>query len=93
MTLSELLESEVTNFIKMKVSADLRIKPDTQVDANNVITKIESLPFVDLGQMDDVRYKIDSYEDEDIEEKYPKIANTLRDPSKKDILRLRCGTS
>lgn len=83
MTLSELLESEVTDFIKMKVSADLGIKPDTQVNANDVIAKIEALPFVDLGQMDDVRYKIDSYEDEDIEEDYPEIANTLRDPSKK----------
>lgn len=83
MTLSELLESEVTDFIKMKVSADLGIKPDTQVNANDVITKIESLPFVDLGQMDDARYKIDSYEDEDIEEDYPEIAEALRDPRQK----------
>lgn len=83
MALSELLEAEVTDFIKMKVSADLGIKQDTQVNANDVIAKIESLPFVDLGQMDDVRCMIDSYEDEDIEGNYPEIANTLRNPNKK----------
>lgn len=81
-TLSEKIIDEVTDFIKAKVSAELGIKLDTQVNLN-VISKIETLPFVDLGQMDDVRFMIDSYDDADIEEDYPEIAKVLRDPNKK----------
>lgn len=82
-TLSEKIIDEVTDFIKAKVSAELGIKPDTQVNANDVISKIESLLFVDLGQMDDVRFMIDSYDDHEIEENYPEIAKVLRNPNKK----------
>ena len=48
-TLSEKIIDEVTDFIKAKVSAELGIKLDTQVNLNDVISKIETLPFVDLG--------------------------------------------
>lgn len=82
-TLSEKIIDEVTDFIKAKVSAELGIKLDTQVNLNDVISKIETLPFVDLGQMDDARFMIDSYDDADIEEDYPEIAKVLRDPNKK----------
>lgn len=82
MTLSLSISNEVTDFIKAKVSADLGIKLDTQVNLN-VISKIETLPFVDLGQMDDVRFMIDSYDDDEIKEDYPEIAKVLRDPNKK----------
>lgn len=81
-TLSEKIIDEVTDFIKAKVSAELGIKLDTQVNLN-VISKIETLPFVDLGQMDDVRFMIDSYDDDEIKESYPEIAKVLRDPNKK----------
>lgn len=81
-TLSEKIIDEVTDFIKAKVSAELGIKLDTQVNLN-VISKIETLPFVDLGQMDDVRFMIDSYDDDEIKESYPEIAKTLYDPNKK----------
>lgn len=83
MTLSEKIIDEVTAFIKAKVAAELGIKPGTQVNANDVIPKMETLPFVDLGQMDDARFMIDSYDDADIEEDYPEIAKVLRDPNKK----------
>lgn len=83
LSLSELINNEVTDFIKEKAAAELGIKPDTQVNANDVIPKMEYLPFVDLGQMDDVRFKIDSYDDDEIEEDYPEIAKALRDPNKK----------
>ena len=73
LSLSELINNEVTDFIKEKVAADLGIKPDTKVNANDVIPKMESLPFVDLGQMDDVRFMIDSYDDDEIEEDYQKL--------------------
>lgn len=82
-SLSELINNEVTDFINEKVAAELGIKPDTQVNANDVIPKMELLPFVDLGQMDDVRFMIDSYDDDEIKEYYPEIAKALRDPNKK----------
>lgn len=83
LSLSELINNEVTGFIKAKVAAELGIKPDTQVNANDVIPKMEYLSFVDLGQMDDARFMIDSYGDHEIEEDYPEIAKTLRNPSRK----------
>lgn len=83
LSLSELISNEVTDFITEKVASELGIKPDTQVNANDVIPKIESLLFVDLGQMDDVRFMIDEYDDDDIEEDYPEIAKALRDPNRK----------
>lgn len=82
-TLSEKIIDELTEFINKKVAAELGIKPDTQVNANDVIPKMECLPFVDLGQMDEVRFKIDNYDDDEIEEYYPEIAKALRDPNKK----------
>ena len=85
-TLSEKIIDEVTDFIKAKVSAELGIKPDTKVNANDVIPKTEYLPFVDLGQMDDVRFMIDKWDDEydqSIEDAFPEIAKTLCEPNKK----------
>lgn len=85
-TLNEKIIDEVTDFIKEKVAAELGIKPDTQANANNVIPKVEHLPFVDLGQMDDVRFMIDKWDneyDQSIEDAFPEIAKTLRDPNKK----------
>lgn len=93
LSLSELINNEVTDFIKEKVAADLGIKPDTKVNANDVIPKMESLPFVDLGQMDDVRFMIDSYDDDEIEEDYSEIAKALRDPNKKGYVDMQCGMS
>ena len=86
MTLNEKIIDEVTDFIKNKVAAELGIKPGTQVNANDVIPKVEYLPFVDLGQMDDVRFMIDKWDneyDQSIEDAFPEIAKTLRDPNKK----------
>lgn len=86
MTLNEKIIDEVTDFIKNKVAAELGIKPGTQVNANDVIPKMEYLPFVDLGQMDDVRFMIDKWDDEydqSIEDAFPEIAKTLYDPNKK----------
>ena len=86
MTLNEKIIDEVTDFIKNKVAAELGIKPGTQVNANDVISKMEYLPFVDLGQMDDVRFMIDKWDDEygqSIGNAFPEIAKTLYDPNKK----------
>lgn len=83
LSLSELINNEVTDFIKERVAAELGIKPNTQVNANDVVPKIESLPFVDLSQMNDVRFMIDSWGDDEIEEYYFNIADTLRDPNRK----------
>ena len=86
MTLNEKIIDEVTDFIKNKVAAELGIKPGTQVNANDVIPKMEYLPFVDLGQMDDVRFMIDKWDDEygqSIGNAFPEIAKTLYDPNKK----------
>lgn len=85
-TLNEKIIDEVTDFIKEKVAAELGIKPDTQANANDVIPKVEHLPFVDLGQMDDVRCMIDKWDneyDQSIEDAFPEIAKTLRGPNKK----------
>lgn len=81
--LSGLINNEITDFIKTKVSTDLGIKPNTQVNANDVIPKIESLPFVNLSQMNVVRSVINIYSNDEIEESYPEIAKTLRNPNRK----------
>lgn len=81
--LSGLINNEIRYFIKTKVSTVLGIKPNTQVNANDVIPKIESLPFVSLSQMNVVRSVIVSYGDDEIEEYYPEIAKTLRNPNRK----------
>lgn len=81
--LSGLINNEITDFIKKKVSTDLGIKPNTQVNANDVISKIESLSFTGLGQMNAVRFVINIYGDDEIEESYPEIAKTLRNPNRK----------
>ena len=81
--LSGLINNEITDFIKTKVSTDLGIKPNTQVNANDVISKIESLSFTGLGQMNAVRFVINIYGDDEIEESYPEIAKTLRNPNRK----------
>lgn len=78
-----LINNEITDFIKTKVSTDLGIKPNTQVNANDVISKIESLSFTGLGQMNVVRFVINIYGDDEIEESYPEIAKTLRNPNRK----------
>ena len=85
-TLSEKIIDEVAGFINEKVASELGIKPDTKVNANDVIPKMEYLPFVDLGQMDDVRFMIDKWDDEydqSIEDAFPEIKKTLCDPNKK----------
>lgn len=81
--LSGLINNEITDFIKTMVSTDLGIKPNTQVNANDVISKIESLSFTGLGQMNVVRFVINIYGDDEIEESYPEIAKTLRNPNRK----------
>ena len=81
--LSGLINNEITDFIKTMVSTDLGIKPNTQVNANDVISKIESLSFTGLGQMNVVRFVIKIYGDDEIEESYPEIAKTLRNPNRK----------
>lgn len=81
--LSGLINNEITDFIKTMVSTDLGIKPNTQVNANDVISKIESLSFTGLGQMNAVRFVINIYGDDEIEESYPEIAKTLRNPNRK----------
>lgn len=81
--LNGLINNEITDFIKTMVSTDLGIKPNTQVNANDVISKIESLSFTGLGQMNVVCFVINIYGDDEIEESYPEIAKTLRNPNRK----------
>ena len=76
---------EVYDFIIMETSAELDIKPNTKINANDVISRIDRLPFIYLGELWDVLTMIISYDydDKKIEERYPAIAKTLRDPNKK----------
>lgn len=77
MTLTEKLNEQITLKIKMIIRRYLNITSNQTINTNQLIGKLDCLPFVDLGQLDEIRYKLDEYSDEYISNNYPNITKAL----------------
>lgn len=86
MTIIETLFNGITERIQEETLAELMLKHGENVNADQLFPQLERLDFIDLAQLNEIRFKIGYTEENELKDNCPHIYQRVNDGELKKVV-------